>query len=75
MKSLVDEKLHAQEFACTFAHLSSAFNEEVVVHPEVGTAMVRTGACLVLCNLVRMVNFAMVDAASVDVEWKSEQVT
>src|SRR3546814_2092421 len=71
--ALVDQQLQTQKFARALAHLAAAFDEEIIVHPDPRTARVGAAVRLVLRDLVRMVDFAMVDTAGVDIERKAEQ--
>src|SRR3546814_9251713 len=71
--ALVDQQLHAQKFAARLRHLARAFDEEIIVHPQSRAARVAATMRLVLRDLVRMVDFAVVDAAGVDIERKAEQ--
>ena len=73
VEAFVDEQLHAQEFARRLAHLASALDQEVVVHPDARAAVVATTPRLVLRDFIGVVDFAVVDAAGVDVERQAEQ--
>ena len=72
MDALVDQALERGEAAGGFRHLSRAFDQEVVVHPPVGAGLGAVAMRLVLGDLVGVVDFAMVDAAGVDVELFAE---
>src|SRR3546814_6490625 len=82
MVAAVDEQLQAQKFARRLRHLAAAVDQEIIVHPQPRARMVgalETAAAaigLVLRDLVRMMNLAMVDAAGVDVKGqRSEEHT
>src|SRR3546814_19984428 len=69
--ALVDQQLHAQKFDARLRHLARAFDEEIIVHPQSRAARVAATMRLVLLELVRMVDFAGVGAAGVDIDRKS----
>src|SRR3546814_1194811 len=71
--SLVDQQLDAQKLAARFRHLAAAFNEKIIVHPDPRAARIGAAVRLVLRNLVRVMNLAVVDAAGVYVEGEAEQ--
>jgi rhodanese-related sulfurtransferase len=73
VEALVDQQLHTQEFARRFAHLAAAFDQEIIVHPKSGAAVDTAAARLILRDFIGVVDFAMVDAAGVDVKRQAEQ--
>src|SRR3546814_12397866 len=72
MDAFVDQALKRRESACGLGHFSAAFDEEIVVHPPVGTGLCTVAMRLVLRDLVGMVDLAMVDAAGMDVELRAQ---
>ena len=79
--ALVDQQLQPQEFDRRLAHLARALDEKVVVHPQlragVGSVIqpVRAAMRLVLGDLVRVMDLAVVDAAGVDVEREAQHLS
>ncbi len=43
------------------------------MHPDIRAARIRAAMRLILCNLIGVMDFAVVDAACVDVEREAEQ--
>src|SRR3546814_9490812 len=73
MDAFVDQALKRRESACGLGHFSAVFDEEIVVHPPVGTGLCTVAMRLVLRDLVGMVDLAMVDAAGMDVELRAQR--
>ncbi len=69
---LVDQQLQPQKLAAGFGHLAAAFDQKIIVHPDIRAAGVRMAKCLVLGDFIRVMNFAVVDPAGVDVERKTK---
>src|SRR5690606_24748827 len=71
--TLVDQQLNAQEFAARLRHLAASVDEKIIVHPQPRAAVVRAAVRLVLRDLVRVMDLAVIDTAGMDVEGKAEQ--
>ena len=68
VEAAVDQRLQREEFARRLAHLAAAIDQEIVVHPDPRAAVGAAAIGLVLRDLIGMVDFAVVDAAGMDVE-------
>ena len=74
----VDQCLQSQEFAGRLAHFPAApldifGDEEIIMHPDIGTSARTMLMRLILRDFIGVVDFAMVNAAGVNIERKAEQ--